>query len=49
MNDESQSLEREAVALVREYKKWLIVFPKLRGFFLRLADFLDWQDLKGVL
>lgn len=47
MPDESAALEREAVALVRQYGFFL---PQpAKQFMRRLADFLNWQNLKGVL
>jgi hypothetical protein len=47
MNEESKSLEREAVALVRQYGFFLPAAAKT--FFRRLADFLNWQELKKGL
>lgn len=40
----SQELEREAVALVRQYG-WALPAPA-KKFFRRLAEFLQWDDLK---
>jgi hypothetical protein len=44
MNEE---LEREAIALVRQYGFFMPV--PVKGFLLKLAVHLDWQNLKGVL
>lgn len=46
MHDE---LEREAVALVKQYRGYLLMAPGLKSFFKRLADRLGWQNLKGEL
>lgn len=45
--DQSKELEREAIALWRQYGFFLP--STVRGFLLRLADFLNWQELKGVM
>lgn len=44
---ESESLEREAVALVKQYG-WALPKPA-KEFFKRLADHLGWNNLKGIL
>lgn len=44
---DSNDLQREAVALVKQYRFFLPQAAK--DFFRRLADFLNWQDLKGEL
>lgn len=45
MKDESQELEREAIALVKKYRAVLYLNPLLKMFFLRLAAYLNWKDL----
>ncbi|MEC4722948.1 hypothetical protein RY831_27695 [Noviherbaspirillum sp. CPCC 100848] len=45
---ESQELEREAIALWKEYKIFLNR-PKPKAFLLRLAAFLQWQELHKEL
>ena len=40
----SEDLERQAVALVRQYG-WALPAPA-KDFFRKLADHLNWQDLK---
>jgi hypothetical protein len=45
--DESKELERQACALINQYGLWLPAPAK--AFFRKLADFLNWQDLKGKL
>jgi hypothetical protein len=44
---ESESLEREAIALVKQYG-WALPQPA-KKFFKRLADHLGWENLKGTL
>lgn len=46
-SDDAKNLEREAVALVKQYRFFLPQAAK--DFFRRLADFLNWQDLKKEL
>lgn len=46
MNDTSD-LEREAVALLRQYGLFLPAPAK--AFFRKLADRLKWDNLKGML
>lgn len=43
----SEELEREAVALVNQYR-WALPKPA-KEFFKRLAEHLGWQNLKGTL
>lgn len=44
---ESQELEREAVQL---WKRYGFMLPStVRGFLVRLAAFLNWQELQGVM
>ncbi|HJV86926.1 MAG TPA: hypothetical protein VJ698_15780 [Noviherbaspirillum sp.] len=45
--DESKELEQAAIDLWGTYGRFLP--SKVKGFMLRLADFLNWQDLKGVM
>jgi hypothetical protein len=47
--DESQELERQACALVKQYGMVLMMAPPVKAFFKRLAEFLGWQELKGIL
>lgn len=45
--NKNEELEREAVALVKQYGFFL---PKpAKEFFKRLAEFLGWENLKGTL
>jgi hypothetical protein len=44
---QGEQLEREAVALVKKYGLFLPAPAK--DFFKKLADFLNWNDLKGQL
>lgn len=46
MMNESKELEREAIALVKQYGFFL---GPAKPFLRRLAEFLNWQDLKGML
>lgn len=46
--DESKELEREAIALWKQYK-FFLNRPTVRGFLVRLAVFLNWGELKGVM
>ena len=43
----SEELERQAVALVKQYG-WVLP-PPVRKFFRELADHLQWETLKGTL
>jgi hypothetical protein len=45
--NETSELEREAVALVRQYK--LLLPRAVKDFMRRLAEHLGWDQLKGVL
>ena len=44
--EQGQALEREAVALYRQYG--FILPPPAKAFFRKLAIFLQWQDLMKV-
>lgn len=44
---DSQELERQAVALVKQYG-WVLPAPA-KDFFRKLAEFLQWNELKGIL
>lgn len=45
--DDSKELEREAIAL---WKRYGFMLPStVRGFMGRLAVFLNWRELKGVM
>ncbi len=44
---DSEELEREACALVRQYGFFLPL--PVRGFFIKLAKFLEWSNLEKVL
>lgn len=44
---QSQELEREACALIKQYGLFLPAPAKT--FFRKLADFLQWHELKGIL
>ncbi len=47
MNKTSEELEREAYALFKQYG---FLLPKpAKEFFRKLADFLNWNHLKGIL
>jgi hypothetical protein len=46
MNSESDDLQRQAMALVREY--WWALAPA-KGFFRKLAKHLNWTDLEKIL
>ncbi len=45
---ESQELERQACALVRQYSTLLLMAPPVKAFFKRLAIFLNWKDLEKL-
>jgi hypothetical protein len=44
---EGAELQRQAVALVKQYGLFLPAPAK--AFFRKLADYLKWDDLKGIL
>lgn len=44
---ENEELERQAVALVKQYGLFLPAPAK--AFFRKLAAHLNWNDLKGIL
>lgn len=44
---ESEQLEREAIALVKQYA-WVLPAPA-KAFFKRLAKHLNWANLEGIL
>jgi hypothetical protein len=44
---ESQELEREAVALWKQYGFFLP--SQVKGFLRKLAVFLKWQELQGAM
>lgn len=44
---DSETLEREACALVRQYG--MFIRGPVKAFFHKLADFLNWQQLKKEL
>jgi hypothetical protein len=44
---ESDQLEREAIALVKQYS-WVLPAPA-KAFFKRLAKHLNWANLEGIL
>jgi hypothetical protein len=46
---ESAALERQAVALVKQYGTLLMMAPPVKAFFKRLAVFLKWQTLEKAL
>lgn len=46
---ESTDLERQAVALVNQYRMVLVVAPPAKAFFKRLAVFLKWSNLEKAL
>lgn len=48
MTPESKELEREAIALWKQYG-FFLNRPAARGFLVRLADFLNWQELRRVM
>jgi hypothetical protein len=43
------ALEREAIALFNQYGAVLRFVPPVREFFLKLALFLNWQDLTKAI
>lgn len=45
--EQSQQLEREACALVKQYGFFLP--SPVRAFLTKMADSLNWKDLKGML
>jgi hypothetical protein len=46
---ESEELERQAVALVKQYGMVLMMAPPAKAFFRRLAVFLKWSNLEKAL
>jgi hypothetical protein len=47
MSDKNTELEQRACALIRQYGLYL---PRpAKDFFRELADYLNWQHLKGIL
>lgn len=44
---QNEELERQAVALIRQYGLFLPAPAK--EFFRKLAEFLQWDNLKGIL
>lgn len=46
---ENEELERQAVALVKQYGMMLMMAPPVKAFFKRLAVFLKWQNLEKAL
>lgn len=46
---ESLELQRQAVALVKQYGTFLTMAPPVKSFFKRLAVFLKWEKLKEAL
>lgn len=44
---DNKELEREACALIKQYGLFLPAPAK--AFFRKLADFLQWHELKGIL
>lgn len=47
--NESKALERQAVALVRQYRTLLMMAPPVKAFFKRLAVNLKWNELEEAL
>lgn len=47
--NESEELERQAVALVKQYGTFLMMAPPVKSFFKRLAVFLKWKNLEAAL
>jgi hypothetical protein len=47
--DESQELERQACALVKQYGMVLAMAPPVKAFFKRLAVFMKWSTLEKSL
>lgn len=47
--DENEALERQAVALVKQYGTFLMMAPPVKAFFKRLAAFLKWSNLEKAL
>jgi hypothetical protein len=47
VSNPNEELQAEAIALVRQYG-WILPQP-VRAFLTKLADFLNWQDLKKEL
>jgi hypothetical protein len=47
MNDKNAELERRACALIKQYG--LFLPGPAKAFFRELADFLNWNNLKGIL
>jgi hypothetical protein len=49
VDPDENELQREAVALVKQYGHVFIFAPAVRRFFVGLADFLNWYDLQKAL
>ena len=47
--DENEALERQAVALVKQYSTLLLMAPPVKAFFKRLAVHLNWKELEKSL
>jgi hypothetical protein len=47
--NESEELERQAVALVKQYGTFLMMAPPVKAFFKRLAAHLNWKNLEKTL
>lgn len=46
---ENEALERQAVALVKQYSTLLMMAPPVKAFFKRLAVHLKWNELEKAL
>ena len=46
---ENEALERQAVALCKQYSTLLMMAPPVKAFFKRLAVFLKWKTLESSL
>lgn len=46
---ESEELERQAVALCKQYSTLLLMAPPVKAFFKRLAVHLKWKQLENSL